>query len=72
MWPGLCHHRSIWHLAPTLVFVLSSVMLLLFLEQSQPNIYDNCNSYDIMSSICICTVLALILGFISIRAFTHE
>ena len=29
-------------------------------SQSQPNIYDNCNSYDIISSICICTVLALI------------
>ena len=31
-WPGLCRHRSIRHLAPTLVFVLSSVMLLLFLH----------------------------------------
>ena len=41
-------------------------------NQSQPNIYDNCNSYDIISSICTSTVLAVILGFSSIGAFTHE
>ena len=77
MWPSLCPHRSVWDLVPTLAFVLSLVMLLFFCiadkeNQSQPNIYDNCNSYDITSSICTSTVLAVILGFSSIGAFTHE